>query len=385
MTSRIGDARPAAAVFLPRRLALVRALAGASLVRAVLVRTGLFAVLLSGAACGRAPLPAERPLRTKSGFAMGTVADIKLASADSDAADAALEAAFAELARIEALATIHAPESEVSRVNRAAGSGEATPVGPDLDAILALGVKIARESDGAFDPTVGPLMRAWGFPEHPAVPAEAAIAGAKALVGWDRLARLPADLAGAASWRLADAGMSIDLGGIACGYGVDRAALPLAAVSPDFLVNVGGDILVSGSRPDGTPWTVAVQHPRDPSRFLMTLHLRGPAAVSTSGDYEHFVMQDGVRRHHVLDPKTGWPAPDLCSVTIVAPDGSLADVASKPAFVLGPERGFAWVEEHPELEGVFVRELADGSLLVRETSGIAALRGGPAGADGAAP
>ncbi len=301
---------------------------------------------------------------------MGTVVEIKIASTDSTAAAAALDSAFAELARIEALATVHSAESELSRVNEAAGSREPVPVGPDLDEILRLGVDVARASKGAFDPTIGPLLRLWGFPEHPAVPDSAEIRRVLPLVGYERLERAPATPA----WRLATPGMSLDLGGIACGYGIDRAGEILRRTSPSFLINVGGDILVGGVKPDSTAWSVGIQHPRDPSKLLMTLHLRGPCGVSTSGDYEHFVSHEGRRMHHVLDPETGYPAPGICSVTVIAPDGARADAESKPPFVLGPERGLQWLEENPDLEGVIVIEESDGTLDVRETSGVAALR-----------
>jgi thiamine biosynthesis lipoprotein ApbE len=113
----------------------------------------------------------------------------------------------------------------------------------------------------------------------------------------------------------------------------------------------------------------------------MTLHLRGPRGVSTSGDYEHFVRHEGRRLHHVLDPETGFPVPGVCSVTVVAPDGARADAESKPAFVLGIDRGLQWLEEDPDLEGVIVFEEPSGMLLVRETSGIAALRAPAPGAN----
>ena len=309
---------------------------------------------------------------TRSGTVMGTTGEIKLAAADSTAAQAALAAAYAELERVEALATIHSPQSEASRLNAAAGNGEFLETGEDLDSILTVAVRTAQKSGGAFDPTIGPIVRLWGFPGTPVLPDSAAIKKLLPLVGYDRLLR-DTSTSGAARWRLADRGMQIDLGGIACGYGIDRAAQLLRRVSPDFLINIGGDILVSGQRPDAKPWTVAIQHPRDPSVYLMTLHLPSGFAISTSGDYEHFAILNGVRRHHILDPHSGYPAEHLCSVTILAPDGIRSDAWSKAAFVLGPERGLQSIEEDPDLEGVFVSEAEGGKLIVRETTGIAKL------------
>ncbi len=322
------------------------------------------------AACDRRPAPSVR-LFARDGFAMGTFVEMKIAARDSTAAAVALDAAFRELARVEQLSTVHDSTSELSRVNAAAGSDAPVPVGSDLDAILNFAADVAERSGGAFDPTVGPLLRLWGFPEHPALPDSSAIRRTLALVGHDKLTRVES---ASPAWRLGVRGMSLDLGGIACGYGIDRAAEALQRLSPDFLINVGGDIVVGGTKPDSAAWSVAIQHPRDPSKLLMTLHLRGPRGVSTSGDYEHFVLHEGRRLHHVLDPETGYPAPGVCSVTVVAPDGARADAESKPAFVLGIDRGLQWLEEDPDLEGVIVFEEPSGTLLVRETSGIAALR-----------
>jgi thiamine biosynthesis lipoprotein len=236
-------------------------------------------------------------------------------------------------------------------------------------------MEVARASSGAFDPTIGPLLRLWGFPEHPALPDSDAIRRALPLVGYERLVRTAEP---APAWRLEAHGMSVDLGGIACGYGNDRAGEILSRTSGSFLINVGGDILVGGVKPDSSAWAVGIQHPRDPAKLLMTLRLRGPCGVSTSGDYEHFVWHEGRRLHHLLDPRTGYPAPAVCSVTVIAPDGARADAESKPPFVLGPERGLQWLEERPDLEGVIVIERPDGTLDVRETSGVAALRAGQA-------
>jgi thiamine biosynthesis lipoprotein len=306
---------------------------------------------------------------------MGTTAEIKVASSDSTAAQAALAAAFAELERVEALATIHSPGSEASRLNAAAGSGELVEIGGDLDAILTTAVRTAERSNGAFDPTIGPIVRLWGFPGTPVLPDSAEVRRLLPLVGYERLIRDPSATS-PARWRLEQAGMQIDLGGIACGHGIDRAAQILRRAAPDFLINIGGDILVSGRKPDSKPWTVAIQNPRDPSQLLMTLHLPSGVGISTSGDYEHFAMIDGVRCHHILDPHTGYPAGLLCSVTILAPDGIRSDAWSKAAFVLGPERGLQMVEEDPDLEGVFVSE-EGGKLTVQETTGISKLRSTP--------
>jgi len=166
----------------------------------------------------------------------------------------------------------------------------------------------------------------------------------------------------------------LDLGGIAKGWGVDRAADLLAERVGPCLVNVGGDLAVRGSKPGGVPWNVGVQDPRDPSRLFVTLRLRGARAVATSGDYQRYVEVDGIRHHHLLDPRTGWPGRRCSSATVVAPSCALADAWATAAFILGPDAGIAALERHPDLEGVLVTIDEAGGLVLHETSGFAAYR-----------
>jgi thiamine biosynthesis lipoprotein len=298
-------------------------------------------------------------------LAMGTVAELKVVAWDSPAAESALVAAVAELARIEAITTVYSDSSDVSRLMRQAGS-DAVSVDPDLDRILVGARLVAEQSNGAFDPTAGPVVRAWGFPEAPALPDSAAVADAVALVDWEQCVR---DDAG---WTLGP-GMMLDLGGIAKGYAVDRVADRLAEVAGGCLVGVGGDLAVRGSRPGRPGWIIGVQDPREPSRLMLRLRLGGALAVATSGDYQRFFEAEGERWHHILDPRTGWPARGLRSVTVVAPSCELADAWATAAFVLGPEAGLAALEEHPDLEGVLVAEDAAGELVLHRTSGMAAI------------
>jgi len=301
-----------------------------------------------------------------TGFAMGTVAELKVVARDAPDAESALAAAMAELARLEGLTTVHTDSSEVARLSRSAG-GTPVPVSVDLDRILSTARQVAEAAGGAFDPTAGPLVRAWGFPDSPALPDSFEIARAVTLVGWERCTR------GEEGWSLATAGMSLDLGGIAKGYAVDRAADRLAAVTGACLVNVGGDLAVRGSRPGRPGWIIGIQDPREPSRLFLELQLPGDRAVATSGDYQRFFEVDGERYHHILDPRTGRPARGLRSATVVAPSCELADAWATAAFVLGPVEGLAALEANPDLEGVLVEEGANGDLVLHRTSGLPAL------------
>jgi thiamine biosynthesis lipoprotein len=304
-------------------------------------RAGVLAAgaLVAVAACDRAP-----DVHPYDGYVMGTVAELKVVSADAAAAEAALRDAYDELARIELLATTHNELSDVSRLN--ANPDGNVVLSPEIREIFRIAFEVQARSDSAFCPTLGAALRAWGFPDAPRVAD-------------------PAELRAALKKK------EYDLGGVAKGYGVDRAADILARTGP-CLVNVGGDLMVHGTRPDGTSWRIGVQDPRDPSRLFLKLRLPDGRAVATSGDYQRFVMADGVRYHHILDPKTGQPARGVRSASVIAPTCALADAWATAAFVLGPERGIAALEEQPTLEGVLVEEGPGGELVLHETSGFAA-------------
>jgi thiamine biosynthesis lipoprotein len=274
---------------------------------------------------------------------MATIGQLKVVSADASAASDALQGAFDELRRIEALTSSYSDSSEVAQPAR--GLGE------DTRAILATAEEVEAASGGAFSPRLGALLKVWGFPDATGIPDSAAVAEA------------------AAAAREPDALM--DLGGVAKGYGVDQAADRLGEVG-GCLVNVGGDLAVRGARADGRGWLIGVQDPRDPSKLFLRLRVQGSMAVATSGDYQRYVEADGVRYHHILDPATGWPSRELRSVTVIAPTCALADAWATAAFVLGPEAGLRALEENPRLEGVLVAEDGRGKLVLHETSGFAA-------------
>ncbi|MCA9752382.1 MAG: FAD:protein FMN transferase [Gemmatimonadetes bacterium] len=318
-------------------------------------------------ACDRAPT-----VESRTDFVMGTLAELKVVSDDPVTAREALDRAFARLREIEALTTSYSETSEPARLARANGAW-VEGVSPEVDEILTLGLRIAAESDGAFDPTAGALVAAWGWPEDPALPDSATVAAAVATVGWrdvERAERAPGRIA----WRLGRPGMKLDLGGVAKGWAVDRAADVLLGVSDHCIVNAGGDLVVRGHRPDGKAWLIGVQDPRDASRIFLKLRLPDGTAVATSGDYQRFFEVDGVRYHHLLDPRTGWPAREVHSATVIAPDCATADAWATAAFVLGAEAGIAALERQPDLEGLLVTYDAKGDLVSHETPGFARYR-----------
>lgn len=312
--------------------------------------------------------PSPPTVHTRAGTAMGTVVEMKVTGRREAAAERSLDAAFGELRRVESLATPHEPNSALSRVNARADS--TFTVREELDAMLAAALRVAARSNGAFDPTIGELVRVWGFPEHPALPDSASIAAALRTVDWRELHRADTPR----TWVDRGERSRLDLGGIAKGWAVDRAADVLSRTGAACLVNAGGDLACRGTKPGGEPWVVGVQHPRDPSALYCRIRVPEGAAVATSGDYERFFEADGVRYHHLLDPATGRPARRAISATVVAPDCATADAWATAAFVLGPDEGIAALERQGDLEGMVLSLGADGAIVLRETPGFATLR-----------
>jgi len=191
----------------------------------------------------------------------------------------------------------------------------------------------------------------------PHVPDSSAIRALLPHVGCDCYA---IDPAGRFVWR--DSLAEIDLGGIAQGFVGGCIADTLRALGlNDFLIDVSGDVVTGGHRPGGGAWRIGIQHPRQPDSLLVRVEMP-TACVTTSGDYEQFFMHDGVRYHHVFDPHTGWPVRGVTSVSIFTDDPVAADCYTKVVFVLGPERGRAFLDARPDLRGLIVSESPSGVL-----------------------
>jgi len=236
-----------------------------------------------------------------------------------------------------------------------------TAISPDLATVLRAAVGVAARSKGAFDPTIGAVSALWGFGEEGGhIPEAKALKAALATVSYHRLAVEQKRA------RLLYPETRLDLGGIAKGFAVDRAADLLAKAGvKGAIVNAGGDIRLFGERPGGGPWHIGIQHPRNPEELLTKLDVTDTAVV-TSGDYERFFLKDGVRYHHILDPKTGQPARGCQSVTVVTKSAMRADALATAAFVLGPERGMAFLKEAHVQQAIIVT--TDGTV-VRGPSG----------------
>jgi thiamine biosynthesis lipoprotein len=318
------------------------------------------------------------PTVTVSDFAFGTYVRLTVTG---PGAPAAARAALGRMKAIEALLDPTRLESDVSRLAAAAGQPEPIPVAPETLVILAHAARAHELSSGAFDASIGPLVRLWGFgPQSPSVvgtpadarrsspPDAAAIANAGALAGWndvrwsgaaDATASAGGGGAGAADPGIGEAallrpGMSLTLGGLGKGYAIDEAASILREAGiRRALIDVGGELYLLGTKSGGEVWRIGVQHPREDG-YLGSLSLAGDIAVATSGDYQRFFDYEGQRFHHLIDPATGWPADRCRSVTVVATTGVEADYLSTALFVLGPEAGRRLAESLPSVEAVFV-------------------------------
>jgi len=254
------------------------------------------------------------------------------------AARAAAHAALAEVSRIENLLSEWLPDSPISQVNAAAGR-EAVKVPAEASALLRRALEYGARSGGAFDVTWRGMGGIWRFDERFRLPSAGEVEAGRKNVDY-RAVQVEGN-----SVALTRLRMAIGLGGIAKGYAVDRAAAVMRRAGfPDTLVAGAGDILASGTK-YGVPWRLAVQHPRgERGQALGTLALSG-AAISTSGDYERFRVVDGVRYHHIMDPRTGWPARECISVSVMAPTAEQTDALATTIFVLGPAKGLALARE----------------------------------------
>ena len=280
---------------------------------------------------------------------MGTTLDLLVRMKYREGALAASEAAFAEIRRVEALLSTWKSGGELWRVNEGA-SGAPVAVSPELVEVLTTDFAWISRTQGAFDPTIAPLIRAWDLRGKGRIPTAPELAAARAASG-ARHFRIAA-AAGAASTvtRLSgDAG--IDEGAWGKGYALELAARDLRKAHVESAVlDLGGQVLAVGSDTGERPWRVPVAHPRDRSRTVVELGLADLSA-STSGNSERGRTVGGRRIGHILDPHTGEPAADFGSVTVVSPSAWIADILSTALFVLGPEKGLA-LSERLRAEGV---------------------------------
>ncbi len=318
-----------------------------------------FPMLLCGvfAGCVWVPAGQESAVVIRAQMQMGTVVKITAVARNESLAQAAATAGFSEIHRLEELLSAWIPTSELSRVNFSAG-GMPVSVSPETMTVVQGALQVAEMTGDGFNIAIGPVVDAWNVNEGRRVPTESELEDLRSLVD---LRSVRADVQKQTIF-LEKTGMRIDVGGIGKGYAADQAVMAMKkAGAVAGVVALSGDIKTFGRLPGGKKFPVGIQHPRKEGEVLAFIDLEDEA-ISTAGDYERFFERDGVRYHHILDPKTLQPARSCQAVTVVARDGIWADGLDTGIFVMGPERGMELVEQLPDIEAIIVD--ANGRLLV---------------------
>lgn len=272
----------------------------------------------------------------KSRALIDTIVTITVVSDSSEKAEKAIDAAFSSIDRFGAKIDFYSSESELASVNNSAGI-KPVRVSDDTFDLMQKAVEVAKVSDGAFDPTIGPVIRLWDFHEKKK-PADHEVQRLLPLVNYRNIVIDRNE----GTVFLRRKGMLVDLGGIAKGFCGNLAARQLKQQGiQSGLVAIAGDITAFGTKPDGTPWQIGIRNPRqtgEKDALMATLGMLN-RSISTSGDYERYFIEAGVRYHHLLDPKTGFPSNASMSASVISDAGYLSDAISTAMFILGPERG----------------------------------------------
>ncbi len=294
----------------------------------------------------------EDILIKRSQYLMGTLVFVTGVAPEENVAKQAVAAGLAEIRRIEHLMSTWIPDSELSKVNAAAGK-YAVQVGPENMEVLKASLRMAALSEGGFNIAVGPAVDSWNVSQEGRIPKQKELDGVRPFT---LLENIVLDEQTGTVF-LKQAGMKIDVGGIGKGYTADLVVEVMQkAGATAGVVALSGDIKTFGRLPDQERFVFGIQHPRkEQGHILGRIELENEA-VSTAGDYQRFIMKDGIRYHHILDPATLQPARGCQSVTIIAKDGVMADGLDTGIFVMGPKRGMTLIEALPDVEGVIVDE-----------------------------
>ncbi len=315
-----------------------------------LLAFSLIIIAMSLIGCDKGPSP-SKPI-SKSSFMLGTLIEIKLYDKGSLKV---IDEAFSRIAEIEAKMTINSAEtSEIIKLNMESGQGQ-VKLSPDTFYVVERGKYYSELSDGLFDITIGPIVKLWNIgTEAAAVPDPAALEQSLRLVGYEALQLDKKTLTAA----LEKKGMLVDLGGIAKGYAADEVTAILKGHGVEHaIINLGGNMVVIGNNPSGAPWKIGIQDPTDPRGQYMGIAQVVDKTVVTSGTYERYFEQGGTLYHHILDPKTGYPAENqLISVSIITESSIDADALSTSTFLMGLDKGLQFIEQMENMEAIFITE-----------------------------
>ena len=281
---------------------------------------------------------------------MGTLVEISVFEKDKDLAQLAIQNAFDEIQRMEKLMSTHIPTSEISKINQSAGLRPVS-VSPEVLDVIRRALYWAEQTDGALDVSIGPVNELWDFDgDHPALPDKNTLAQELLKVDHRKIQIENQTVL------LMEKGMRLHLGAIAKGFAVDRAIKILQDSNiQNALINAGGDLKTLGKRPDQTAWKIGLQHPRRPESILASFSLT-EKAVATSGDYQKYFDHEGIRYHHILNPKTGYPVTGVMSATVVAKTVMDADSLSTALFVMGAKKGLAFIDSLKDAEGLIMNQ-----------------------------
>ena len=266
-------------------------------------------------------------------------------------AQEAINCGKTEIIRLEKMLSRFIPDSEISCINKFSGI-KSVKITAEVYDLLSKAIWFSKACDGLFDITVGPLVDLWDYKYANEVPAVERIRPILSLVNYCNLVLDPYEKTA----ELRSAGQSIDLGAIGKGFASDQFIEILKKYNiPSAFTNIGGNVSTLGNKPDGSPWRVGIRHPREENRLIGAVEVTGKAVV-TSGDYErYYIDREGNRRHHILNPTTGYPAESgLISVTVVAESAMTADALSTIVFVAGIERGLDVLSNFSETDAILV-------------------------------
>jgi thiamine biosynthesis lipoprotein len=304
--------------------------------------------------CGAAPAHAEWVRRVTDGI-MGTRITVELWAEDPAKAEQAIDAVLAEMRHIDDSMSTYKPTSEVSQVNDAAANGP-MHISKELFDLLTTAKEYSVITEGAFDITYASVGYLYDFRKHQH-PDEEQIAKALPAIDYRHVILDPKDQ----TVYFSQKGVRIDLGGIAKGYSVDRGIDVLKSLGYSrAYVGAGGDSRIIGDR-FGKPWVVGIRDPRKGEGNVIARIPLVDAAISTSGDYERFFEEKGVRYHHIIDPHTGHSASKVRSATVIGPYATRTDGLSKTAFVLGPEKAMEIYNRLDDIDAIIVK--LDGTVV----------------------
>lgn len=320
----------------------------------ILANAALLVVIMFAAACTRQLAPRSSALRliARAAPSMGSELRVSVWAADEKSVENAFEAIVTEFDRLEDVMSNWREDSEVQRINAAAGK-HPVPVSSEMRDVFRSARQISEWTEGKFDVTFGVLSGLWKFDyqnKDGSIPNHAEVERRRKFIDYRQL--VVDEQAGTAFLRRE--GMVVHLGGIGKGFAVDRARDILGKRGfHNYMIQFGGDMYVAGLSGE-RPWRLGIQDPRGPADQSFASVDLSDSTFSTSGDYERYFIKDGRRYHHIIDPATGEPAMGCRSVTIMAKSATVADGLSTGVFILGPEAGMALIERLPDVEGVIV-------------------------------